>query len=557
MMPAPSSSDRINVAASARRLDVDNRISLRFYYRIADNVLRQAYIFRQEKNIIDLYIMLLRFSSLVSETIPCHREFKSSSQAKKLSLKKQLLGALQELEKLKPAVQQKINELNHNHTYQVNGQSYNVQSNVSQWPSVPTKPIPSYDFAQASSLQRPSNLQISLAKPVAEQFGRMSLSFPRPKDETLSKHSIFGPNGLYGNWQPPSTDKRVQYPSNIDLSPVEIPSLQESVTNALPVKKDSGDSRLGSFQQSIGNGFPQKSDSRISEPQSSSRTESTLNLYEKEANQSCQTGEPNPMISFDTEDIPVLPDIIRQPSPPAVLAEVQDLAPLTSPQVTEPEHKMDISAPDVRKDPLQLHISTTMMESFMKLAKRNTDNDLETCGILAGSLKNRKFYITALIIPKQESTSSSCQATNEEEIFEVQDKRSLFPLGWIHTHPTQSCFMSSIDVHTHYSYQIMLPESVAIVMAPRDSSRQVSPPHPSSRRYLPFFATHPGFFFFPTCRKHGIFRLTTPGGMSVIRQCQQRGFHPHDPPPDGGPIYDTCTDVYMNPTLKFEVIDLR
>jgi len=51
--------------------------------------------------------------------------------------------------------------------------------------------------------------------------------------------------------------------------------------------------------------------------------------------------------------------------------------------------------------------------------------------------------------------------------------------------------------------------------------------------------------------------LTTPGGMSVIRQCQQRGFHPHDPPPDGGPIYDTCTDVYLNPDLKFDVIDLR
>lgn len=61
-----------------------------------------------------------------------------------------------------------------------------------------------------------------------------------------------------------------------------------------------------------------------------------------------------------------------------------------------------------------------------------------------------------------------------------------------------------------------------------------------------------------TCnRNHGIFRLTTPGGMSVIRQCQQRGFHPHNQPPDGGPIYDTCTDVYMNPDLKFDVIDLR
>lgn len=58
-------------------------------------------------------------------------------------------------------------------------------------------------------------------------------------------------------------------------------------------------------------------------------------------------------------------------------------------------------------------------------------------------------------------------------------------------------------------------------------------------------------------RTHGIFRLTTPGGMSVIRQCPQRGFHSHNQPPDGGPIYDTCTDVYMNPDLKFDVIDLR
>ena len=58
-------------------------------------------------------------------------------------------------------------------------------------------------------------------------------------------------------------------------------------------------------------------------------------------------------------------------------------------------------------------------------------------------------------------------------------------------------------------------------------------------------------------RKHGIFRLTTPGGMTVIRNCDQRGFHAHSSPADGGPIYNTCTDVYMNPNLKFDVIDLR
>ena len=48
---------------------------------------------------------------------------------------------------------------------------------------------------------------------------------------------------------------------------------------------------------------------------------------------------------------------------------------------------------------------------------------------------------------------------NEEEIFDVQDKRSLYPLGWIHTHPTQTCFLSSVDVHTQCGYQVSTPAS--------------------------------------------------------------------------------------------------
>ena len=43
---------------------------------------------------------------------------------------------------------------------------------------------------------------------------------------------------------------------------------------------------------------------------------------------------------------------------------------------------------------------------------------------------------------------------NEEEIFEVQDSRGLYPLGWIHTHPTQTCFLSSVDIHTHCGFQV-------------------------------------------------------------------------------------------------------
>ena len=46
------------------------------------------------------------------------------------------------------------------------------------------------------------------------------------------------------------------------------------------------------------------------------------------------------------------------------------------------------------------------------------------------------------------------QALNEEDIFEAQDSRGLYPLGWIHTHPTQTCFLSSVDIHTHCGYQV-------------------------------------------------------------------------------------------------------
>ncbi|KAK4350030.1 hypothetical protein RND71_029343 [Anisodus tanguticus] len=516
-MMTRSSSGQINIAARTKKLDVDNRLSLKIYYRIADNVLKQADIFRAEGDFIDLYVMLLRFSSLVTETIPCHRDYRASLQSNKIYLKKKLLNAVAELEDLKPTVQQKLEELNRKSTYQVNKGNNHHQNNLlgfsgefhpankQSFKAWGTNKIatPVRDFGS----QVPTTQQFFLVKPVDEHIRRLSLSIPPPKDETLTKHSILGPNGLRGQWQPPASNRGVSYPSNVDLTPVLIPSLLQPLENGSSDKKDDISSECG--KPCLESTLPVNSDKPVLRPE-----------------------EPASLISFDTEESPLQSEIIRQPSPPPVLAEVQDLMPTAAAcPIDELECGLVKSSPDgliCSEDPLQLHISASVMDTFMKLAKSNTNKNLETCGVLAGSLKNRRFYVTALIIPKQESTSDSCQTTNEEEIFEVQDKQSLFPLGWIHTHPTQSCFMSSIDVHTQYSYQIMLPEAIAIVMAPRDSSR-----------------------------KHGIFRLTNPGGMTVIRQCPRRGFHPHDPPPDGSPIYKQCTDVYMDSNLKFDVIDLR
>ncbi|CAM8984148.1 unnamed protein product [Rhodiola kirilowii] len=175
-----------------------------------------------------------------------------------------------------------------------------------------------------------------------------------------------------------------------------------------------------------------------------------------------------------------------------------------------------------------VHISSWLMEEFMELASQNTKKDVETCGVLGGSLKKGIFYVTTLIIPKQESTSNSCQAMHEEEIFAIQHEHSLFPVGWIHTHPSQRCFMSSVDLHTHYPYQVMVPEAFAIVMAPTDTSRN-----------------------------YGIFRLTVPSGMAIIKECKEKDFHNHSERADGEPIYVECSNVYMNSHLRFEIFDLR
>lgn len=74
----------------------------------------------------------------------------------------------------------------------------------------------------------------------------------------------------------------------------------------------------------------------------------------------------------------------------------------------------------------------------------------------------------------------------------------------------------------------MVPEAIAIVMAPTDKTRS-----------------------------YGIFRVTDPSGMSVLRECQEKGFHPHRDPNDGAPLYEQCSHVYINPNLRFEIFDLR
>lgn len=119
-------------------------------------------------------------------------------------------------------------------------------------------------------------------------------------------------------------------------------------------------------------------------------------------------------------------------------------------------------------DPIRsMFIPTKLRKTFLDLASKNTAAGLEMCGILCGSPVNNALFVRCLIIPDQVCTSDTVETVNEAVMAEYCMNEDLLVLGWIHTHPTQTCFMSSRDLHTHAGYQIMMPESVAIVCAPK------------------------------------------------------------------------------------------
>ncbi|EEZ97535.1 STAM-binding protein-like [Tribolium castaneum] len=164
-----------------------------------------------------------------------------------------------------------------------------------------------------------------------------------------------------------------------------------------------------------------------------------------------------------------------------------------------------------------------VMVQFQTIAQKNTVNNVETCGILAGKLENNQLIITHMILPKQKGTSDSCTTMNEEEIFDLQDQHNLITIGWIHTHPTQTAFLSSVDLHTHCPYQLLMPEAVAIVCAPRYNET-------------------------------GFFILTPEYGLKFIANCRKSGFHPHPTKP---PLFMVAEHVKIDHSADLQVFDLR
>ncbi|CAG2179548.1 unnamed protein product [Oppiella nova] len=216
-------------------------------------------------------------------------------------------------------------------------------------------------------------------------------------------------------------------------------------------------------------------------------------LYDKQT--------PAPVVSSNA-DLPLVPSIDRSTKPSTLSFNDFQLDSYNTSRVIIPQR---------------------LIQRFLVSAQSNTNRNVETCAILCAQLANDVFTITQVIVTKQNGTADSCQMIAEEEIIPIQDRHGFTVVGWIHTHPTQNAFMSSIDLHTHWPYQQLLQESIAVVCAPK-------------------------------FQEVGVFSLTDPHGMQLIATCKLTGHHLH---PEVPPIYERSSHVQFSDTIDVELIDLR
>ena len=487
--------------------------------------------------------MLLRYVSLVLETIPRHSDFKSAGglDIRYHHLRAAAIAILEELEQLKLKLKlldrSKLEEAPYLPTSAPGAVRFGAASagdtdtdaaalellGTPQWAAALLSQPPSHPPPQPPQLQQPQQPHMTR---IEMPDVTPTITLPAASNQMLSKHAVLGITGLnttssytssgaINNKRPPSVPPTSSPPTSYSQLLVSLQNnnnnnnsanaygMNTSVSAAAPPLPPPPPPPPSPYDGHVALGPQEVQVTTAPYPTGPPPPDATC----------CQPSTTTTSSAGTTVAIP-------PPPPPSTTA------------ITSSTGGGGGGVAEVRKRQRirDVHLSFSLMQEFLRYALSNTRRGIETCGILAGSLSpdDARFTITALIIPKQEGTTDTVQALAEEEIFEAQDSRALYPLGWIHTHPTQSCFLSSVDVHTQCGYQTMLDEAVAIVMAPSQTKNPM-----------------------------GVFRLTTPGGLSLVQQCPLRGFHAHPRTDTGQPLYEECSNVYLNERVGYEVIDLR
>jgi len=97
---------------------------------------------------------------------------------------------------------------------------------------------------------------------------------------------------------------------------------------------------------------------------------------------------------------------------------------------------------------------------------------VEIIGLLTGQIKNEETPLEQIIVedywPVDQGDAVSVEIVDQKiftEIFHKKDSKH-FIIGWAHSHPSYTPFMSDDDLRTHLRYQTFWNKSIAVVIDP-------------------------------------------------------------------------------------------
>ncbi|KAE9369968.1 endosome-associated ubiquitin isopeptidase-like protein [Stipitochalara longipes BDJ] len=509
----------------------------KYWLRTGETLLREAQIYEREQNDQQAYMLLMRYTNLIAERLPKHPAYKQlENRAGVKAAIKTLREVMVTMEVLKPRIDARYNaymEKNKHRSVAVD----NDGSRASTWANFAASDPAVAGNTTTLDAEENSQLAVMIAHKEIRRRDAARRSV-RQAGVSAKEEQQRRTAGLWDGWDAGLSRDGASASRDDDEMRRNMEASRRRMDGSHDVLRDTGLRRQGEPR-------PTPARNGTSEYHYPSITRSQPIRYED---------------NFESRSRSISPARSLPPKPPKErFSEVYEPEPPPRPlpkerlgEAYEPEppprpgketlDPIEASMSDPKAtftfrpsaylengNPLRtIFLPPTVRTEFLKYAESNTRRNLETCGMLCGTVISNAIFIQQVVIPEQENTSDTCEMINESAFFDyVDSQENAMVLGWIHTHPTQTCFMSSRDLHTHCAYQIMIPESIAIVCAP---------------------SKNPSW---------GVFRLTDPPGMQCVRACTKPGiFHPHEETN----IYTDALrpgHVFEAKGLEFTIVDLR
>ncbi|KAI2624470.1 hypothetical protein GGS21DRAFT_321952 [Xylaria nigripes] len=524
------------ISDRAQAFDWNVNISFKHWLRTTQTLQQEADMYLRDGNFSQAYLLYLRYSTLVLDWLKLHPEAKTPEGKKALRNKVLTIDVtLNHLERIKPILEQQYEAWKAS-------QSSKTKAKPSRYRQGSTESSANHTYDQHASkdpaLSYASHLldageHQDLAVELAQKEIRrrdVTRRAANKNGEIDQEYQGRRTAGFWDNWTQDIADKQAE---DEEVFRKQMESTRKTLDRDVDVHPKVGPARLAKSPPSVVNySYP-----KITKP--------TPIEYSFENFQTNETQSPLPSRPPKQESLFLAPErpaktpyFSKPPVETSFIPEdsqaVPDRPPKLHEQQVEPATKQHgvafkPAAYLENGEPVRpIFLPRQLRHRFLEIASGNTRRGLEMCGILCGTAVNNALFVRCLLIPEQKCTSDTCETENEGTILDYCIEEDLLMLGWIHTHPTQTCFMSSRDMHTQSGYQVMLPESIAIVCAPK---------------------------FEPS---YGIFRLTNPPGLQHILNCtQSTTFHTHSI----NNLYTAAEHppghVYEHDNLDFYVQDIR